>query len=110
MRQRFDDEKPFKSGTCAASQVANSCTIPLPHPASETLRDRWAPTAQYVSISATLTASNALSLARLDDPENLRKLGGVLHSLHAHVYLSNPRLSFTAEVKSCSAPRYRSVV
>jgi hypothetical protein len=25
-------------------------------------------------------------------------------------YLSSPRLSFTAETKSCSAPKYRSVV
>jgi hypothetical protein len=28
----------------------------------------------------------------------------------ARPYLSNPRLSFTAETKSCSAPKYRSVV
>ena len=26
------------------------------------------------------------------------------------IYLSSPRLSFTAEMKSCSAPKYRSVV
>jgi hypothetical protein len=58
--------------------------------------------------SSTIPARTSLYFLRDQGASFICDSSILLHGWHP--YLSNPRLSFTAEMKSCSAPKYRSVV